>query len=244
MAGPLAQFKIHVIGGTAEASLADVPFYAFTNAALWMTISAVAVMAFVLGGARQGRLVPGPWQSTVEASYEFIGSMIRQNVGEEGRRFFPVIFALFMFILFGNLLGLLPYSFTFTSQMIVTAALALLVFVGVTVVGIVKHGLGFFGFFAPSGVPALMIPIMVPIEVISYLSRPVSLSIRLFANMMAGHTMMKVFAGLVFSLGLFGGAPLAMTVVLTGFEVLVSFLQAYVFAVLACLYLNDALHLH
>ena len=171
--------------------------------------------------------------------------MIRDNVGSAGWEFFPYIFSLFMFVLFGNLLGLLPYSFTFTSHIIVTAALALTVFIGVTIVGLVNHGFHFLSFFVPKGVPAALMPLMIPIEIISYLSRPVSLSIRLFANMMAGHTMLKVFAGFILTLGLLGGwAPLAMDVALIGFEVLVAFLQAYVFTVLTCLYLNDALNLH
>jgi len=240
VAGPLAQFQIkpiaHINAGGMDIS--------FTNSALWMVITAVVVTVFMVIGMRKRELVPGPWQSMAEASYEFIGNMIRDNVGDEGRKFFPFIFTLFMFILFGNLLGLLPYSFTFTSHIIVTAVLALFMFIGVTLVGLAKHGLHFFSFFVPSGVPKFMIPIMIPIEVISYLSRPVSLSIRLFANMMAGHTMMKVFAGFVFALGVAGVAPLLMNVALTGFEVLVAFLQAYVFTVLTCLYLNDALHLH
>ena len=196
-----------------------------------------------------------------ELSYEFVGNMVRDNVGTEGRKFFPFIFTLFMFILFGNLLGLLPYSFTFTSHLIVTVTLALVVveqnvgitsigtISGITLFGIFRHGLHFFSFFVPKGVPVWMLPLMVPIEVISYLSRPVSLSIRLFANMMAGHTMLKVFAGFVFGLGaatygVAGLAPIAMDVALTAFEFLVAFLQAYVFTVLTCLYLNDAIHLH
>ncbi len=240
MAGPLAQFQVKPIAPISAAGF-DI---SFTNSAMWMVITAVVITIFMVVGMRKRELVPSPWQSLTEASYEFIGNMIRDNVGDEGRKFFPFIFTLFMFILFGNLLGLLPYSFTFTSHIIVTAVMALVVFFGVTIVGIAKHGLHFFSFFVPSGVPAVMVPIMIPIEVVSYLSRPVSLSIRLFANMMAGHTMMKVFAGFVFTLGVAGAAPLLMDVVLTGFEVLVAFLQAYVFTVLTCLYLNDALHLH
>ena len=240
MAGPLAQFQVKPIAQLSAGGM-DI---SFTNSALWMVITAVVITVFMVIGMRKRELVPGPWQSLAETSYEFIGNMIKDNVGDEGRKFFPFIFTLFMFVLFGNLLGLLPYSFTFTSHIIVTAVMALVVFVGVTLVGIAKHGLHFFSFFVPSGVPGFMIPIMIPIEVVSYLSRPVSLSIRLFANMMAGHTMMKVFAGFVFTLGVAGVAPLLMDVVLTGFEVLVAFLQAYVFTVLTCLYLNDALHLH
>lgn len=244
MAGPLAQFEIKAIGGEAGVSLAEQSPYVFTNSALWMVITVAAITIFMVLGMRKREMVPGAWQSMAEASYEFISGMIRDNAGDEGRRFFPFIFSLFMFVLFGNLMGLLPYSFTFTSHIIVTAVMAVFVFLGVTLVGIAKHGLHFFSFFVPSGVPAFMIPIMVPIEIISYLSRPVSMSIRLFANMMAGHTMMKVFAGFIVPLGFFGVAPLIMDVALTGFEVLVAFLQAYVFTVLTCLYLNDALHLH
>lgn len=245
MASPIKQFEIHTI----------IPIHiggvdlSYTNSALWMTISVVVASAFLALGARRRALVPGRWQVMTEMAYEFIANMIRDNVGDAGRRYFPYIFTLFMFVLFGNLLGLIPGAFTYTSHIIVTLGLALTVFLAVTVVGIVKHGLHFFSFFVPSGVPALMMPLMIPIEVISYLSRPVSLSIRLFANMMAGHTMMKVFAGFVVPLGaatfgLGGLAPIAMDVALTGFELLVAFLQAYVFTVLTCLYLNDALHLH
>ena len=171
--------------------------------------------------------------------------MVRDNVGTEGRPYFPFIFSLFMFILFANLIGLVPYSFTFTSHIIVTFAMAITVFLGVTVIGIIRHGLRFFTLFLPSGVPMVMAPLLIPIEIVSYLSRPVSLSIRLFANMMAGHTMLKVFAGFVVPLGILGGwAPLAVDVALTGFEFLVAVLQAYVFTILTCLYLNDAINLH
>jgi len=221
----------------------------FTNSALWMVVSVATASLFLALGARRRALVPGRWQVMTELAYEFVANMIRDNVGDAGRRYFPFIFTLFMFILFGNLLGLIPGAFTFTSHIIVTLGMALTVFVAVTLIGIFKHGLHFFSFFVPSGVPALMMPLMIPIEIISYLSRPVSLSIRLFANMMAGHTMMKVFAGFVVPLGaatfgIGGLAPIAMDVALTGFELLVAFLQAYVFTVLTCLYLNDALHLH
>lgn len=245
MASPLEQFEIHTIipiqiGG------ADL---SFTNSALWMVTATSVAIAFLALSMRRPALIPGRWQALAELSYEFIANMIRDNIGDEGRQYFPLIFSLFIFILFGNLLGLIPFSFTFTSHLAVTAALAVFVIVGVTMIGIVKHGLHYFSFFVPQGVPALMLPLMIPIEIISYLSRPLSLSIRLFANMMAGHTMIKVFASFVFSLGavsfgIGGLAPLAMNVALVGFEVLVAFLQAYVFTVLTCLYLNDALHLH
>ncbi|MCK5167963.1 MAG: F0F1 ATP synthase subunit A, partial [Rhodospirillaceae bacterium] len=174
-----------------------------------------------------------------------IAGLLRDNVGTEGRRFFPFIFTLFMFILFANMLGLMPYGFTVTSHIIVTFVLAIVVFIGVTVVGIMRHGVKFFSYFVPSGVPMAVLPLMIPIEIISYLSRPISLSVRLFANMTAGHIMMKVFAGFIIPLGIFGGwAPLGVDVLLVGFEFLVAFLQAYVFTVLTCLYLHDAIHLH
>ena len=243
MANPLEQFTIKTV---AQTPVEAVPF---TNSALWMLIAVAVSLVFVIGGMRKRALVPNRWQSVAESCYEFIGNMIRDNVGAEGRRYFPFVFSLFMFILFGNLLGLIPGSFTFTSHIIVTLAMALFVFVMVTLVGLIKHGWHFFSFFVPSGAPIAMYPLMIPIEIISYLSRPISLSVRLFANMMAGHTMIKVFAGFVFGLGaasfgIGGLAPIVMNVALTGFEVLVAFLQAYVFCVLTCLYLNDALHLH
>ena len=243
MAGPLEQFQIK--------SLVDGPVdaVAYTNSSLWMSVTVVVVTVFMLLGMSKREMVPGRWQSLAESMYEFVGNMIRDNVGDEGRKFFPFIFTLFMFILFGNLLGLIPGSFTFTSHIIVTLCMAMFVFLMVTLVGLAKHGQHFFSFFVPSGAPVALYPLMIPIEIISYLSRPVSLSVRLFANMMAGHTMLKVFAGFVFGLGAVtagvgGILPIAMMVALTGFEILVAFLQAYVFAVLTCLYLNDALHLH
>lgn len=241
MANPLHQFEIHVVAplhiGGLDLSL--------TNSAVFMLVTVIAVTAFLTIGMRDRRLVPGRWQSMAELSYEFIAGMVRDNVGNEGRRYFPFIFSLFMFILFGNLIGLLPYSFTFTSHIIVTFAMAIFVFLGVTVIGIVRHRLNFFSYFLPKGVPIIMAPLLIPIEVMSYLSRPVSLSIRLFANMMAGHTMMKVFAGFIIPLGILGGwAPLSVDVALTAFEFLVAFLQAYVFTILTCIYLHDAIHLH
>lgn len=243
MAGPLEQFQIKtLVDGPVDA-------VAYTNSSLWMSITVIVVTVFMLLGMSKREMVPGRWQSIAESMYEFVGNMIRDNVGDEGRKFFPFIFTLFMFILFGNLLGLVPGSFTFTSHIIVTLVMALFVFLMVTLVGLLKHGLHFFSFFVPSGAPIALYPLMIPIEIISYLSRPVSLSVRLFANMMAGHTMLKVFAGFVFGLGaatagVGGILPITMMVALTGFEILVAFLQAYVFAVLTCLYLNDALHLH
>lgn len=241
MANPLEQFTIKTLVpiqlGQIDASL--------TNSGLFMVLTVATISLFLSLSMRKRLLVPGRWQSLAEISYEFIAGMIRDNVGSEGRKYFPFVFSLFMFILFANLIGLIPYAFTFTSHIVVTFAMALVVFLGVTVIAIARHGLHFFSFFLPSGIPMLMAPVLVPIEVLSYLSRPISLSIRLFANMMAGHTMMKVFAGFVIPLGIFGGwAPLSVDVALTAFEFLVAFLQAYVFTVLTCLYLNDAINLH
>ena len=241
MANPLQQFEVKTLVpiqlGDVDASL--------TNAGLFMIITVAAITLFLTLSMRQKSLVPGRWQSMAELSYEFIAGMIRDNVGAEGRKYFPFVFSLFMFILFANLIGLIPYSFTFTSHIVVTFAMAAFVFIGVTIIAIVRHKLHFFSFFLPSGVPMVMAPVLIPIEVLSYLSRPISLSIRLFANMMAGHTMMKVFAGFIVPLGILGGwAPLSVDVALTAFEFLVAFLQAYVFTVLTCLYLNDAIHLH
>ena len=237
---PLEQFEIHRI---VPIKLGDLDL-SFTNSSLLMLIAVLLVTGFFLLGMRRGALVPGRWQSAAEIAYEFVAGLFRETVGHEGRQYFPFVFTLFMFILFGNLLGMVPYSFTFTSHIIVTFAMAAVVFVGVTILGFVKHGMHFFSFFVPPGAPVLMWPLLIPIEVISYLSRPMSLSVRLFANMLAGHTLIKVIAGFVAVLGLLGVLPLAVVVALTGLEILIAFLQAYVFAILTCLYINDALHMH
>ncbi|MBS7538737.1 F0F1 ATP synthase subunit A [Ancylobacter lacus] len=222
---------------------------AFTNSAAYM-VGIVALVFFFLTYATRGRtLVPGRLQSLAEMSYEFVASTVRQTAGNEGMKFFPLVFSLFIFVLVANFVGLIPYTFTVTSHIIVTAALALVVIGTVIVYGFVRHGTHFLHLFVPSGVPAFLLPFMVVIELISFLSRPISLSLRLFANMLAGHIAMKVFAGFVVMMsasgvaGLLGATlPLAMVVALTALEFLVAFLQAYVFTVLTCIYLNDALH--
>ncbi len=236
---PMHQFKV--------TSLIKIPFGTinadFTNASLWMVIGVVFVLVVMLAGPR--KLVPGRLQSVAEMAYEFVANMLRDTVGDAGRPFFPFIFTLFAFIMAMNLQAMLPGSFAVTSHVIVTFALALVVFVGATVVGFVKHGARYLRLFVPSGVPIVLLPMLAVIEVISYFTRPISLSIRLFANMMAGHTMLKVFGGFVVGLGLLAGwVPLAVTVAVFALEVLVAFLQAYVFCVLACIYLNDAIHMH
>ncbi len=217
----------------------------FTNSALFMVIVVIAVSLMTIASMSGRALVPGRMQSIAELSYEFVANMVRENAGSAGMKFFPFVFTLFMFILFANMIGMIPFSFTVTSHIIVTFVLALVVFVGVTIVGFIKHGAGFLRLFAPSGAPMVLMPLLIVIEVISYLTRPVSLSVRLFANMLAGHTMLKVFASFVVMLGVWGGwLPLAAMVAFTGLEFLVAFLQAYVFAILTCIYLNDALHMH
>lgn len=215
-----------------------------TNSAAFMLLTVVAIGVFLILGMRRPAMVPGRWQSMVELSYVFIANLVKDTVGTEGRPYFPFIFTVFMFVLVGNLIGMVPYGFTFTSHIIVTFTMAMVVFLGVTVIALIKHKIHFFTFFMPPGVPLIMAPLLVPIEIISYLSRPMSLSVRLFANMLAGHTLLKVFAGFVVALGLFGVFPLAFVVVLTGLEIVIAFLQAFVFTILTCLYLNDALHLH
>ena len=238
---PLAQFEIKTLIPL-QMGQTDV---SFTNSALFMTVTVVLITLFMVLGMRKHALVPGRWQSVAELSYEFVANLLRDTVGNEGRKYFPFVFSLFMFILFGNMLGMIPYSFTFPSHIIVTFALALVVFLGVTVLGFVKHGVHFFSFFVPPGVSVVLWPLMIPIELISYLSRPISLAVRLFANLTAGHTMLKVFAGFVVSLGIVGGIlPLAFVVALTGLELLIAFLQAYVFTILTCFYINDSIHLH
>jgi len=216
----------------------------FTNSSLMMVLTVLGISAFLILGMRKHAHVPGRWQSMAELSYIFISNLMKDTVGSEGRAYFPFIFTVFMFVLFGNLLGMVPYSFTFTSHIVVTFTMALFVFIGVTLIALAKHKMHFFTFFMPPGVPMYMAPLLIPIEIISYLSRPISLSVRLFANMLAGHTLLKVFAGFVVSLGFAGIAPLVFVVALTGLEFVIAFLQAYVFAILTCLYLNDALHLH
>ena len=217
----------------------------FSNSSLFMTITVVVATLFLVLVMRRSAIVPGRWQVAVELSYEFIAGLLRDTVGAEGRKYFPIVFTLFMFVLLGNLLGMVPYSFTFTSHIVVTFAMAIVIFIFVTILGFVKHGMHFFSFFAPPGTPVVMLPLLVPIEIISYLSRPISLSVRLFANMLAGHTLIKVIAGFIPALGIiFGVLPLALVVALTGLEILIAFLQAYVFAILTCLYINDAIHLH
>ena len=237
---PLSQFEIKrwvpIEIGDMDVSL--------TNSSAFMVLTVVAVSAFLILGMRRPAMVPGRWQSMVELSYVFIASLVKDTVGTEGRAYFPFIFTVFMFVLVGNLFGMVPYGFTFTSHIIVTFTMAILVFLGVTAIALKKHKMRFFTFFLPPGVPLIMAPLLVPIEIISYLSRPISLSVRLFANMLAGHMLLKVFACFVVALGLFGVIPLAFVVALTGLEIVIAFLQAFVFTILTCLYLNDALHLH
>ena len=223
--------------------------FSFTNSSLFMVATAVGAGAFLYLTTSSRSLVPARLQSISEMSYEFIANMLRDAAGTHGMKFFPMVFSLFMFVLVANLLGMFPYFFTVTSHIIVTFTLALLVIGTVIVYGFMKHGFGFLKLFVPHGIPGLLVPLVVLIEVISFLSRPISLSVRLFANMLAGHITLKVFAGFVTSLSAMGFVgvagsvlPLAMTVALTALEFLVAFLQAYVFAVLTCMYLNDALH--
>lgn len=216
----------------------------FTNSSLMMVIAVVAIVLFTILSMRGRSIIPGRMQSLAELSYEFIAGMIRENIGTGGLKFFPFVFSLFMFVLFLNLIGLVPYSFTVTSHIAVTFIMAMAVFLLVTIYGFIKHGIGFLKLFAPAGLPVYMYPIITPIEIVSYLSRPLSLSVRLFANMLAGHTMLKVFAGFVIALGFFGIVPLVVIVLFTGLELLVAVLQAYVFAILTCIYLNDAENLH
>ncbi len=241
---PMHQFEVHPILpiklGNIDAS--------FTNASLWMVIVVASVCLILL--LSSAKLVPDRLQSLGELAYEFVANMMRDILGDSGRAFFPLVFTLFMFVLAANMWGMvnipvLLHPFTVTSHIIVTFTMAMFVFLLATVVGFAKHGLGYLKLFVPSGVPAVLLPLLVVIETISYFTRPISLSVRLFANMMAGHTMLKVFAGFVVGMGVIGGwAPLALMVAFTGLEILVAFLQAYVFAVLTCIYLNDAINMH
>jgi F-type H+-transporting ATPase subunit a len=242
---PIHQFRIEPIVPLHIGSL-DI---SFTNSALFMVLTVLGASAFLLLSTRQRKVVPGRWQSAAELAYEFVAKTLRDSAGNEGMRFFPFVFSLFMFILVANLWGMFPYFFTVTSHIIITATMAMAVILTVIVYGLWKNKLHFFKLFVPSGVPKVLIPLIAAIEVLSFISRPISLSIRLFANMLAGHITLKVFAGFVVLLGSAGfigvlGAilPLAATVALTALEFLVAALQAYVFAILTSLYLADAIH--
>ena len=237
---PLEQFEIipfiQIKPGSVDLS--------FTNSSLSMIITVAFITLFLTFSVNTRSIIPSRVQLLSELCYNFIAQLLNDTVGNEGRKYFPFVFTIFMFVLIGNMVGMIPYSFTFTSHIIVTFALATVVFLGVVVLTFIKHGFRFFSLFVIPGLPWYMLPLLIPIEVISYLSRPISLSVRLFANMLAGHTLLKVFAGFVVALGFAGFLPLAFIVALTGLEILIAFLQAYVFAILTCLYINDALHLH
>tara|TARA_Y100000591_G_scaffold36511_1_gene27007 strand:- start:152 stop:886 length:735 start_codon:yes stop_codon:yes gene_type:complete len=239
---PMQQFTVHKIGPEIKIGGIDL---SFTNSSLFMVISALTIILLLFLGSKEKKIVPNKIQLISEMFYSFVAKMISDTAGSKAKPYFPFIFSLFMFVLFCNMVGMLPYSFTVTSHIIVTLIMALFIFIAVTIIGFIKHGFKYLSIFVPSGVPVVLLPLITIIEIISYLSRPVSLSVRLFANMMAGHTMLKVFGGFVVSLGLLGGwLPLGFSVALTGLEILVAFLQAYVFAILTCIYLNDALNLH
>lgn len=241
----LSQFELHHAFGPIGAAVN------FTQSNAHMLAAAVVIIGLMAWGIAPRAVVPGRLQSMAEMFYEFLENLVTGQVGHEGKRYFPFVFTLFMFVLFGNVIGLLPYAFTYTSHIAVTFALAAIVFVVTTVVALVLHGKKFFGYFFPEGAPLWLAPIIVPVEVVSYLSRPISLSVRLFANMVAGHVLLKVFATFVVLLGGLGAVgpvvavlPLGVNVLLIGFELLVAFLQAYVFAILTSIYLHDAVHLH
>ena len=238
---PLKQFEINTISNIEIGSYN----ISFTNSSFAMLITVLVITLFLTLTVNSRSIIPSRMQLISELMYNFIAQLLSDTVGDNGKKYFPFVFTLFMFVLIGNMVGMIPYQFTFTSHIIVTFALAAVVFIGVTILGFVNHGFKFFSFFIIPGVPFYMHPLLIPIEVISYLSRPISLSVRLFANMLAGHTLLKVFAGFVVTMPFFTGAfPLAFIVALTGLEILIAFLQAYVFAILTCLYINDAYHLH
>ncbi len=247
MADPIHQFELKPIFSLGRIGGSEI---VFTNASLFMFGAVALVTLLTMLATRNRAVVPGRLQSLVEMSYEFVASTVRSSAGNEGMRFFPFVFSLFMFILILNLFGMIPGGFTVTSHIIITFALAALVIGTVIVYGFWKHGLHFLHLFVPSGVPVYILPLVTAIEVISFLSRPISLSVRLFANMLAGHITLKVFAGFIGMLAsglgalgwVVGVLPLAMTIALTGLEFLVAVLQAYVFTILTCIYLNDALH--
>jgi F-type H+-transporting ATPase subunit a len=244
---PIHQFQIVNLFPVVKIGNVEI---AFTNSAAFMMLAVIGLTVFLVGATAKRGLVPSRLQSAAELSYEFVASTIRSTAGTEGMKFFPFVFSTFMFVLTLNMLGLIPYAFTVTSHIIITAALAITVFLTVLIYGLWRHGLHFFNLFVPKGVPIYILPLIVAIEILSFLSRPISHSVRLFANMLAGHITLKVFAGFIILLGGSLGAigwvgsllPFAMVVVLYALETLVAFLQAYVFAILTCIYLNDAIH--
>ncbi|MBL8836463.1 MAG: F0F1 ATP synthase subunit A [Alphaproteobacteria bacterium] len=244
MASPLEQFTIKPIVSINIGGLN----LSYTNSALYMTIAVVVIVLGLVWLTSRRDMVPGRGQGFAESIYEFIAGLIRDNAGEEAMRYFPLIFSVFVFVAVGNVIGMIPGTFTYTSHIAVNFALALFLFIVITGIGIARHGTHFFSLFLPEGTPGWLAPLMVPIEVIAYLSRPVSLAVRLFANMTAGHIIMKVFAGFVISLGGFfvlpGIFPFALLFGLTGLEIFIAVLQAYIFTILACVYLHDAIHLH
>ncbi|MCF8495795.1 MAG: F0F1 ATP synthase subunit A [Alphaproteobacteria bacterium] len=247
MADPIHQFVITPIIPLEVAGIN----LSFTNSSLWMVVGALIASLFLLAGTDKRALIPGRLQAVSEMLYDFISSMIRENVGPNGRQYFPLIFTVFVIVLMGNVLGLLPYAFTYTSHLIVTLALAMVIFLSVTIFGLINHGLHFFSLFAPPGVPLALQILIVPIEVLSFIIRPITLSVRLFANMVAGHLMLKVFAGfstMVLAMGttgiLAGLLPMAFNVAVYGLELLVALLQAYIFAILSAIYLKDTVDLH
>lgn len=216
----------------------------FTNASLFMILVTIALMAFQYFGTIKKSVIPSRFQSMVEMSYEFVTSMIKDTAGKEGLAYFPLIFSLFMFVLMANTIGMLPYTYTVTSQLVVTFALAMMIFILVTIIGFYKHGLKYLRMFLPEGTPIAVAPVLIPIELISYCVRPITLSVRLFANMLAGHIILKVIAGFTVVMGIWGFAPLSLNIAIIGFEFFVAAIQAYIFTILSCLYLHDALHLH
>jgi F-type H+-transporting ATPase subunit a len=241
---PIHQFNIHKIFTIGHIGNQEI---AFTNSSAYMLLAVAVIGLLMIATSRN--LVPGRLQSVAEISYEFVANTIRSTAGAEGMKFFPLIFSLFMFIAVSNMIGIIPYTFTVASHLIITAALALLVFFIVLIYGFWKNGLKFFKLFVPSGIPVFILPLVVFIEVFSFFLRPVSHSVRLFANMLAGHIALKVFASFVPLLaalgiaGYFGAVlPLGMVIALTALELLVAFLQAYVFTILTCIYINDAIH--
>lgn len=241
---PLDQFKVKPLF---ELELAGLDI-SFTNSSLMLAIVFAFVVALFTLGLRKSSLVPNRFQATIEMMYDFIANMLKENVGDEGKKYFPFVFSIFLLVLGCNLVGMLPYAFTVTSHIIVTFALALFAFIIVNIIGFARHGLHYFHLFIPQGVPAYMLPLITPIELISYLIRPVSLGIRLAAAMTAGHIVMKIFAGFILSLAsitlVLGVVPFSFAVALVGLELLVGFIQAFIFSILICIYLNDAVNMH
>ncbi len=241
-ASPIEQFKVNTLGNNIVINGLDI---SFNSSALFMSISVAILLVFLYVALKKANIIPSKMQIISEISYDFVFNMVKDNIpGEKGKKFFPLIYTIFTFFLVGNLIGLVPYSFSFTAQIVITLSVAMLIVFITIVYGIYLHGFKIFKMFLPSGIPVFLIPFMFVLEIVSFCAKGISMGVRLFANMMAGHVLIEIIAGFIVVLGIFGILPLSFTVVLYAFELGISFIQAYIFAILSCLFLDQVINLH